>query len=200
MLVTSLNRILAHRPCGQEPGANTGWSKLLSGLGKTSGDDEPLPYARIVEINGLDDALWACRAESLYAREWRLFAVWAVRQVPQLMTDPRSLAALDVAERHANGLATNEELAAANANTTRACGSILAGAASVAAYATAYATVTDASAAAANAAYTATMATASGAAAAAYANANAIAASAVYATVRATAKAAQRKKFLEIVG
>ena len=42
-----------------------------------------------------------------------LFAVWCARQVQHLMTDPRSLAALDVAERHANGEATHGELSAA---------------------------------------------------------------------------------------
>jgi hypothetical protein len=41
--------------------------------------------------------------------------VWCARQVQHLMTDQRSLAALDVAERHANGEATDEELAAARA-------------------------------------------------------------------------------------
>ena len=109
MLTTTLNRIRAHGPC------ENGWTKLLAGLGKTKADDEPLPYARIVEINGIDDALWCCRAEPQYAREWRLFAVWCARQVQHLMTDPRSLTALDVAERHADGLATDEELAAAGA-------------------------------------------------------------------------------------
>jgi hypothetical protein len=48
-------------------------------------------------------------------REARLYAVWCARQVQHLMTDPRSLAALDVAERHANGEATNAELDAASA-------------------------------------------------------------------------------------
>jgi hypothetical protein len=107
MITTTLNRIRAHSPCVE------GWSKLLAGLGKTCGDDEPLSYAEIVRINGLDDALWCCRAEPQRAREWRLFAVWCARKVRHLMTDLRSLAALDVAERHANGLATDVELAAA---------------------------------------------------------------------------------------
>jgi hypothetical protein len=109
MTTTTLNRIRAHGPC------EYGWRKLLAGLGKTAADDEPLPFARIVEINGLDDALWCCRAEPQYAREWRLFAVWCARQVQHLMKDPRSVAALDVAERHAQGEATDEELAAAKA-------------------------------------------------------------------------------------
>jgi hypothetical protein len=107
MITTTLNRIRTHGPCSD------GWEKLLKGLGKTAADDEPLPYARIVEINGLDDALWCCRAEPQHAREWRLYAVWCARQVQHLMTDERSIAALNVAERHARGQASDAELEAA---------------------------------------------------------------------------------------
>ena len=109
MITTTLNRIRACDPCA------SGWSKLLAGLGKTAADDERLPYAEIVRINGIDDALWACRAEPQHAREWRLFAVWCARKVQHLTTDHRSAAALDVAERYANGEATDTELAAARA-------------------------------------------------------------------------------------
>jgi hypothetical protein len=42
-----------------------------------------------------------------------MFAVSCARSVQHLMTDPRSVAAIDVAERHANGEATNDELRAA---------------------------------------------------------------------------------------
>ena len=105
MITTTLNRIRAHGPC------RAGWEKLLAGLGKTAPDDEPLPFARIVEINGIDDALWCCRAEPQHEREWRLFAVFCARQVQHLMTDPCSIAAINAAERHANGQATNGELA-----------------------------------------------------------------------------------------
>jgi hypothetical protein len=45
----------------------------------------------------------------------RLFAVRCVRRVQYLMTDPRSIAALDVAERYTIGEATDEELSAARA-------------------------------------------------------------------------------------
>ena len=107
MITTTLNRIREHGPCSE------GWFKLLAGLGKTTADDEPLPYSRIAEINGIDDALWACRAEPQHSKEWRLFAVWCARQVEHLMTDERSLAALNVAERYANGEASDKELAAA---------------------------------------------------------------------------------------
>src|SRR5208283_4216478 len=104
MICTTLNRIRAHKPC------EDGWEKLLAGLGKTRADDEPLPYARIVEINGLDDALWACRVEPQHAKEWRLFAVWCARHVERLMEDERSRTAINVAERHANGGAIDEKL------------------------------------------------------------------------------------------
>ena len=113
-ITTTLNRILAHQPCGQEliPPL-TGWLKLLNGLGKTKADNEPLPFTRIVEINGIDDARWACRAEPQYAREYRLHAVWCAREIEHLMTDQRSRDALNVSERYANGEATEAELAAA---------------------------------------------------------------------------------------
>ena len=106
-ITTTLNRLRDHQPCAG------GWTKLLKHLGKTQADDDPLPFATILGSNGLDDALWCCRAEPQYAKEWRLYAVWCARQVQHLMTDPRSLAALDVAERYANGKATADDLAAA---------------------------------------------------------------------------------------
>ncbi len=104
MTYTTLNKIRAHGPC------TDGWAKLLRHLGKTQADDEPLALATILNSNGLDDALWCLRAVDGHQREMRLYAVWCARQVQHLITDPRSLAALDVAERHANGEATDEEL------------------------------------------------------------------------------------------
>jgi hypothetical protein len=104
---TTLNAIREHSPCAD------GWSKLLRHLNKTQADDEPLPLRVILDSNGLDDALWCLRAVPNCDREARLFAVWCARQVQHVMTDPRSIAALDVAERHANGDATDAELAAA---------------------------------------------------------------------------------------
>ena len=109
MLHTTLNKIRECGPCAD------GWAKLLGHLGKTQADDAPLPFRVIVESNGLDDALWAMRSAPEYDQEWRLYAVWCARQVQHLMTDPRSIAALDVAARFANGEATHEELYAARA-------------------------------------------------------------------------------------
>jgi hypothetical protein len=108
MLTTTLNRIREYRPCAY------GWEKLLHGLGKTRADDEPLPYGTILRINGLDDALWCCRAGPKYEKEWRLFTVWCARQVEHLLTDSRSIHAIDTAERYALGTATEEELGVAS--------------------------------------------------------------------------------------
>jgi hypothetical protein len=200
MITTTLNRIRDHHPCA------SGWAKLLAGLGKTQADDEPLPYADILRINGLADALWACRCEPDRAREWRLFAVACARQVQHLMTDERSIAALDVAERFANGEATADELAVARraAYAAYAAYADAADAAYAAADAAAYAAAAaDAAAyAAADAAYAAVAA----ADAAAYAAADAAAvaaADAAYAAAYAAADAAacdwQAAEFLRVV-
>ena len=109
MIYTTLNRIRERSPCTE------GWEKLLKSLNKTKADDEPLPLAAVLESNGLDDALWCLRAEPQHSNPWRLLAVKYARRVQHLMTDPRSLNALDVAERHAHGQATDEELASARA-------------------------------------------------------------------------------------
>jgi len=54
-----------------------------------------------LDLDGLSDA------------QLRLFAVRCARRVQHLMTDPRSLVALDVAERYARGEATDKELSTA---------------------------------------------------------------------------------------
>lgn len=104
---TTLNKIREHSPC------TGGWEKLLTYLGKTKADDEPLSIATIIDSNGLDDALWCLRAVEGYDKEIRLFAVWCARKVQHLMKDQRSIDVLDVAERYANGEATGDELGAA---------------------------------------------------------------------------------------
>jgi hypothetical protein len=191
MLTTTLNRIRAHSPCEE------GWRKLLAGLGKTAPDDEPLPYARIVEINGIDDALWCCRAEPQHVKEWRLFAVWCARQVQHLMTDARSITALEVAERHANGKATDKELAAAGDAARAAARAASRDAAGAAAGAAAW----DAAGAAAwDAAGAATMAATMAATRAAAGDAaRAAARTAAWAAARDATRAAQTLKFKEIV-
>ena len=106
---TTLNKIRTKKPCAY------GWKKLIAHLGKTTADDEALSIITILESNGLEDALWCLRAVTGHDREIRLYAVWCARQVQRLMTDKRSIDALDVAERFASGLATDSELTAARA-------------------------------------------------------------------------------------
>ena len=110
--------------------------------------------------------------------ELRRFAVWSARQVQHLMTDERSLNALDVAERYANGAAAYAAHATAHAAARAA-----ARAADAAAYAAARA-----------AAYAAASASAYDAAYAAYAAyaARATAHAAAYAAADAAATAAAR--------
>ena len=106
---TTLNKIREHEPC------KSGWEKLLTYLGKTKSDDEPLSLLTILDSNGLNDAIWCLRAVEGHDKEIRLYAVWCARQVQHLMKDQRSIDALDVAERYANGEATDDELATAEA-------------------------------------------------------------------------------------
>ena len=176
MLTTTLDRIRAHGPC------KSGWEKLLRGLGKTQADDELLPYADILRINGLEDALWCCRAEPKYSKEWRLYAVWCARRVRHLMTDSRSVAALDVSERYAHGQATNDELAAAWSAAWDAASDAASGAASDAAWAAAWAAAGDA------------------ASDAAWAAAWAAARVAAWDAAWDAARAAQAAEFLRVVG
>lgn len=98
--------------------------RALQGLPFTSEDskrdsyirfkhEEPISLLSILDNNGFDDALWALRCVPGVDRDARLYAVSCARQVQPLMTDPRSIEALKVVERFANGEATQEELDAA---------------------------------------------------------------------------------------
>jgi hypothetical protein len=107
MKTTTLNKIKICLP------SESRWKKLLKHLGKTEADDEPLPFSVIVESNGLDYALWCCRSAPEYDKEWTLYAVWCARQVQHLIADERSLKAIYIAERDANGEAFLWELNAA---------------------------------------------------------------------------------------
>ena len=106
-IYTTLKKIRDAKPCEE------GWKNLLKHLNKKKADSKPLPLSVILEVNGLDDTLWALRTLPEYNNLWRKFAVWCARQVQHLMTDQRSLDALDVAWRHSEGEATDGELAVA---------------------------------------------------------------------------------------
>ena len=127
---TTLNEIRSQRPC------KDGWEKLLSGIGKTIADDEPLSLLTILDINGLDDALWCLRVPSL-DRLSRHFQAWCADQVLHVFeaerpsdsrvrdqiamlrndsaTDAARAAALDAARAAARAAALDAARAAARA-------------------------------------------------------------------------------------
>lgn len=127
MILITLKQIAAHSPCASV------WAKILRARGKIDdaqleqfleddevpisfnklADEEPFPLALALESNGYDDTLWALRCLPDDHRLWRKFAVWCARQVQHMMTDQRSINALEVAWRHSDGAATDDELAAA---------------------------------------------------------------------------------------
>jgi hypothetical protein len=138
---TTLNKIRSKSPC------TSGWTKLLKHLGKVQADDVELDLLTVLESNGLDDALWCLRAVDGFEKEKRLLAVAFAKEVQHLMQDPRSLAALDVAERFASGEATQEELELASADAYAAADAAAAWAAYAAADAAAAWAAADAAAA-----------------------------------------------------
>ena len=101
---TTLNAIRKFSPCAAS------WTKLLAHFGKTEADATEVRIVEILDLLGLADALWALRAVEGHDREMRLLAVACARRVQHKVTDKRSLNALDVAERFANGQASQEEL------------------------------------------------------------------------------------------
>lgn len=81
--VTTLNLIRAAKPC------EDGWRKLLGGLGKTQADDEPLPLLSVIDINGLDDALWVLSCAMPDDRLARHFQAWCAERVLHLFETER---------------------------------------------------------------------------------------------------------------
>ena len=104
MITTTLRKIRQHNPCSE------GWRTLLSSLGKTGADDDPLPLVTILQSNGLDDTLWCLRTITGHDKEITRFALACAQEVKHLMTDQRSLDALDALERHLEIPLSREEL------------------------------------------------------------------------------------------
>ena len=104
MITTTLRQIRQHNPCSE------GWRTLLTFLGKTGADDDPLPLVTILQSNGLDDTLWCLRTITGHDKEITRFALSCAQEVKHLMTDQRSLDALDAVERHLESPLSREEL------------------------------------------------------------------------------------------
>jgi len=112
MYYTTLNKIQRFNPC------LTRWEKLLNSLDKTKADDEPKLLRYILDTLGIEDALWALRAEDGIERECRLFACRRAESVLHIFeqehpNDPRPRRAIEVARAYAQDKATEEELTAA---------------------------------------------------------------------------------------
>jgi len=108
---TTLNLIRA-----QSPAPEGWWSRLLRRLGKDAADAEPLSLLTILDVAGQAMAMWTLDwAVPGYDREKRLLAIAIARDVQPAVADPRAGIALEVADRHARGEASDEELAAAAA-------------------------------------------------------------------------------------
>ena len=104
MITTTLRQIRQHNPCSE------GWRTLLTFLGKTGVDDEPLPLVTILQSNGLDDTLWCLRTITGHDKEIIRFALACAQDVRHLMTDQRSLDALDALARHLEIPLSKQEL------------------------------------------------------------------------------------------
>jgi hypothetical protein len=107
---TTLNRIRAAKPC------KGGWEKLLSHLGKTSADDEPLQLLTVLNSNGLDDALWVLSFAMPDNRLARHFQAWCAEQVLHLFESehPEDTRVRDQIAMLRNDNATDEQRSAAS--------------------------------------------------------------------------------------
>lgn len=115
---TTLNAIRDKSPC------HKGWTQLLSHLGKTKADDEPLALLTILDSNGLDDTLWVLQYTGCDERLSRHFSAWCAEQVLHIFEherpgDMRPRRAIVVAR---DDIATPEQRAAARAAAWAAAG------------------------------------------------------------------------------
>jgi hypothetical protein len=197
LLKTTLSDIKKHNPC------ESGWRKLLKYLNKKQPDDESLDFKTILKSNGIADTIWCLRSVEGCEKEIRLFAVWCARQVEHLDKTGTAKITNDVSEKYANGLATDDELAAAStAAWAAATAAAMAAASTAASTATWAAASTAAMAAASTAASTAARAAARAAAstaamAAASTAASTVALAAAWAAATAAARAAQKEEFIK---
>ena len=75
-IYTTLNKIKSFQPC------KDGYIKLLTFLGKTSSDDEPVDYLTILESNGVEDTIWCMRCEWFEHKDtWMQFVNECVARV-----------------------------------------------------------------------------------------------------------------------
>jgi hypothetical protein len=106
---TNLVTLRLHNACESR------YTHLVGALGPEWGDEDKIPLVRILDTNGIDDAIWSLRA-NLHpeaAKYSRLYACDSAERVAHLNLDPRVQAAIDTGRRYAHGEATDAELSAA---------------------------------------------------------------------------------------
>ena len=109
-VMTTLQEIRDHGPC------RSGWEKVLSANGGVNTDmSKQFELSSIIDSNSVADCIWSLRCKPEYSSLWRKLAVVFADEVKHLMTDERSIKALDVAWLHSECKASDEELAAAYA-------------------------------------------------------------------------------------
>lgn len=103
-ITSGVNCMIAH-------GVPRTWmDKLCDHYGTVNLGTQEIGYDVLMDVLGPEKALWCCQTQPQHNTIWRRYAVWCARQMQHLMEDERSVRAIDVAEQHANGKATDSEL------------------------------------------------------------------------------------------
>ena len=109
---TTLKKLKKHNPC------KSSWDRLLESLDKTEPDNEPLKLRYILDLLGVQDAIWAFRAIDGYRKEQILFIADCAEHVLHIYeekypknTAPR--AAILATRNYANGKISKEKLRSA---------------------------------------------------------------------------------------
>ena len=107
-ITVTLAQIKEYSPCAP------GWSRVLKANGRDNADlNKRFPVSSILDSNGLNDTLWVLSRLPEYNVLCRKFAWWCAEQVVDKTRDYRVSRGLEVVKRYCEGLATDEELAAA---------------------------------------------------------------------------------------
>lgn len=98
---TTLRQIRRAGPC------ESGWMMLVRGLGvdyhTAKFNEDPISLLRIMEINGLQDAVWALGTFPELRSEKRKFAIACVDIMPVKVTIPKCVEALEAARLYVAG-------------------------------------------------------------------------------------------------
>ncbi len=135
---TTLNKIRERSPCSPS------WEKLLASLGKTKADDEPVNFKHLLDVLGIDDAVWCLRTLT-YKEQCLFLADVAESMLPDFekdSDDPTPRDCIQAIRDYKQGLIDYAELQAAAKAAAKAAACVAKAAAEAAArvaYAVAYA-------------------------------------------------------------